>query len=349
MKKNIGLSAILLTALLALSGCGAGGRTQAPAPAPSADGGKAPFTLRVVQQTIFNDINIADELGFFADENIKIEYVGTLGQGVSEFQAVEQGDADVFAQGHPPQVAQARLAGSKVKVVAPGIIDTENYPHIRYLVKEDSPLTDFSQVAGKKVAIGSYSACTNGFIDYYLLGLGYAPGSVEYTNIATAGGAAELAALNGQIDVTTSHAPFGTIALAAGGLRQLATSWTLFENPASAYSVRGFAEDFIAKRPDVVQGFVNAMYRARLWTNARVEDDARAVIAESLGLELGDVQGFLYSEEKNINDGYIQHWVEISEKIGTWEAGAVKSTDIYTNEFVPKDAPESDKTLRWKG
>jgi len=341
------LASALIT-VWALAGCNAGGGESAAAGSSDIESGEdGLFTLRVTKQTIFNETNIADELGFFADEGIKIEYVGTLGQGVSEFQAVEQGDVDVFVMGHPPDVAKARLAGSNIKIVAPGIIDSEKYPHIRYLVKEDSPLTDFSQIIGKKIAVSSYSACTNGFINYYLLGIGHTPDEIEYITIKSDGGLAEQAALQGQIDITTSHAPYGTRALAAGGLRQLSTSWELFKNPASAYSCRGFSEDFIKAHPDVVQGFVNAMYRARLWVNANVDGDARLIIAKTLGLEVDDIQGFLYDDSKNMRPDYVEYWVNISEQIETWEKGAVNASDIYTNEFVPKEPPASDADLRW--
>jgi hypothetical protein len=34
---------------------------------------------------------------------------------------------------------------------------------------------------------------------------------------------------------------------------------------------------------------------------------------------------------------------------GLWNEGDITKDEIYTNEFVPKDAPESDKDLHWDG
>jgi sulfonate transport system substrate-binding protein len=292
------------------------------------------FPIRVVTQTGFNEINVADELGFFKDEGIKIEYTGVLGQGVTEFQLLEQGINDAFVGSHPPSVAQARLAGVKVKIVAPGMVDNPDFPHVRYLVQKDSPITSLDQIAGKKVAISATGPCLDGYLKYYMK-KNNIKGDVEWVTLSKPG-QEEQSLDQGLIEVTTSHPPYAGKELSSGNARQIATSWDILHSPGAGLSCRGFTEDFIAKHPDQVQGFVNAMYKARVWINSH-QDEAKKIVAKFLNLEPDDLSVFWYDEEKSINPEYINEWYGIAEDIGLWKHGDITQEEIYTNDFVPKD------------
>ena len=327
MKKNLKVLSILLggSLIFSLAGC------QKSEPAVADDG---LFTIKTITQTGFNEINVADELGFFKEEGINIEYTGVLGKGVTEFQLLEQGVNDAFTGSHPPTVAQARLAGLKVKIVAPGMVDNEKSPHVRYLVQENSPITSLDQIVDKKVAITSTAPCYDGYLTYYLQQKNI-KGKPEFVTLSTAG-QQEQSLAQGLVDVTTSHPPYAGKALAAGGVRQIATSWDILHSPGAGLSCRGFTEDFIKEHPDQVQGFVNALYKARVWINSN-QDEAINIVAKYLKLEPKDLSVFWYDEEKNINPEYINEWYNISETIGLWKKGDITQEELYTNEFVPKD------------
>ncbi|MDR2670828.1 MAG: ABC transporter substrate-binding protein, partial [Oscillospiraceae bacterium] len=245
--------------------------------AGGAAGDKAPFTLRVVTQTGFNELNVADELGFFREEGIELAYIGVLGKGITEYQLIEQGELDAFTTGHPPNIAQARLAGILTKAVAPGMVDNEEYPHVRYLVRADSPIRSLEEAVGKKVSISSVSACSDGYVKYYLKNKGLDPEQVEFVVLSTPG-QQEQSLAQGLVDITTSHPPFAGPVVASGEAREILNTWEIFQSPGAGLSTRGFSEAFIAEHPDVVQGFVNAMYRARLWINDHF-DEAKAIVA----------------------------------------------------------------------
>jgi sulfonate transport system substrate-binding protein len=326
---------------LALFGCAAGPAAAPAAPvapatptAPAGQAQKELFTVRVNTQTQFNEIDVADKLGFFEEEGVKIEYVGLLPQGVTVFQLIEQDEVDLFA-GHPPTIAQARLAGIKAKAVAPGMIDDPKYPHVQYLVQEDSPIKSLDEAIGHTVAISQTTfPCQDGYVKYYLKSRGFDPDQVEFVVIPQP--QQEQVMFQGLVDITTSHPPFGGVALATGGARELTNSWEIFKSPGAGLSVRGFSEKFIEEHPDVVQGVVNALYKARVWTNANMAE-AQAINAEYQGINPEDVSAFLYEGEKLINPAYINQWFEISETIGLWNKGDVLPEDIYTNAFVPED------------
>jgi len=318
-----------VTLMVILSAC----RSKSETTDVSADNDDL-FTIRVMTQTGFNELNVADELGYFKEEGIKISYIGTLGKGVTEYQLIEQGQLDAFTGGHPPNVAQARLAGVKVKAVAPGMVDNEDFPHVRYLVQDSSPLQSLEDITDEKISISGIGACNDGYIKYYLQSKGLPYDKIEWVTLST-GGQQEQSLVQGQIAVTTSHPPYAGKSLAAGGVREIGTSWDIFHSPGAGLSVRGFSEKFIEEHPEIVQGFVNAMYKARIWINTH-QEEAIEINAKYLKLEPKDLSVFWYDESKNITPDYIEQWFKIAEAIGLWKEGDIMPEEVYTNDFIPK-------------
>jgi len=336
------LTALLFTAAFAFAAsCGPSAEEA------TAEGEDELFHLRIINTTGFNEMCVADALGFYEDEGIVLEYVGALASGVTETQLLEQGAIDAFTTSHPPTTAQGRLAGVLAKAVAPGMIDDPEYNHVRYLVRNDSDIQSLDDLAGKQVAVGSLSACSDGYVKYYLKTHGFNIEDTEFV-VVSGQGMLEQPLFQGLVDLTTSHPPFAGKALATGEVRQVGSSWEIFQSPGAGLSVRGFTEKFIEEHPDIVQGFVNANYRARLWINDHL-DEAQDINAAFLNIDKGDLSVFYYDPEKNITPSYIEQWFEIAEAIELWNHGDVNPEDVYTNEFVPNDAPESDKDLHWDG
>ncbi|MDR3277498.1 MAG: ABC transporter substrate-binding protein [Oscillospiraceae bacterium] len=319
--------------------------------APAADPEPIPeaelFELRAFTPTTFMEFTIADEMGFFRDAGIKIKYVGSQPTGITDLQLIEQGEIDVSYSGHPSVVAQSRLAGLKIKMIAPGMVDGPDNPHVTYLVKKDSPLQTLDDIVGKKVGYAGPGVCTDGYLKYYLNSKGLDSESVEFVTLPQ-GGQPELSVVEGLIDVTTSHTPYATLALETGDVRVLGKTWDIFASPAAGLGARSLPEWIIDEHPDVAQGFVDAMYRARLWCNANPAESAD-LMAAVLGLAPGSVLPLLQDENKNVVPEYIDLWIELAESVALWDAGAVDPADIYTNAFVPKDAPASDADLHWDG
>jgi ABC-type nitrate/sulfonate/bicarbonate transport system substrate-binding protein len=327
-----------------------------PPPPPAAAGAasdaapaKELFQLRAFDPAVdFVELSIADELGFFADEGLEIVYVGATPQGVSQYQLLEEGEIDIVYSGHPPSIAQARLAGLDVVIVAPGMVDGDWGPHVDYLVREDSPLQTLEDLKpGLKVAIAAIAPCIDGYVRYWAVQHGWDPDEIEWVTLPGSG-QMEQAVLDGSIDVTTSHTPNSKIALSKGGYRSLGTTWDIFKSPAAGLAVRTVHQSLIDEHPDAVQGFVNAMYRARKWANANREQ-AENLVAAVFGLNPGDVMANPEDENKNIDPAYLDLWWEIAEAIGLWEPGDIAPEETYTNQFVPNDIPESDLTLQWDG
>ncbi|MDR1204159.1 MAG: ABC transporter substrate-binding protein [Peptococcaceae bacterium] len=348
--------ALLTAAATSCSGTNAAPSTSAGATQPGATSGSAApadapkelFPLKAVTPPAgYGELLIADALNFFEEEGIDIVYIGTLGQGITDLQMIEQGECDVSYNGHPASVAQARLQGFKITMVAPGMVDDPDNPHVTYLVDKDSDLYAIDDLVGKKVGVTGTAACIDGYIKYYLNNKGLDSSSIEFVTLPQTW-QMEQAVLQGLIDATTSHSTTASIAKTTDDYRVIGSSWTIFESPAAGLGARCLADRIIEEHPEVVQGFVNAMYRARLWINGHLEE-AREIGAAYAGLEPEDLVGNVECPEKNIDNDWIKLWFDISEDIGLWEPGDILTTDIYTNQFIPRDAPESDKTLKWDG
>ena len=335
------LTTLLITVLTAAC-------SSVPPGAPGTDSENSGglFTIRVASPSSFNEIYVADAMGFARDEGIQLDFTGSLAKGVTEYQLIEQGINDAFVGGHPPNVAQARLAGIMVKCVAPGMIDDPEYPHVSYLVKPDSPYRSLSETVGKKVAISSISGCTNGYVQYFLKNQGLDYNNVEFIVIPDPEGLLSLQ--QGLVDFIAAHPPYAGKAIAEGTAREVFNSWDIFQSPGAGLSVRGFSEGFIAEHPDVVQGFVNMMYRTRVWTNSHLED-AKKINAQYLDLEPSDVSSFYYDSQKQVSEEYVEKWFEISEEIGLWGKGEINPEDITDNQFTPEDPPAEDASLNWNG
>lgn len=337
--------------LLALAGCSSAGKTGSGSSAVGShklaqeDG---LYVLRAFTTTGFQEFQLADELGFFKDAGIKIKYVGALPSGTTDLQLIQQGQADVSYSGHPATVAQARLSGVQVTMVAPGMVDDPKHPHVTYLVKKgNSKINSLKDIGGAKIGISASGVCTDGYLKYYAQKNSINPKSLSFITMPT-GGQPEQAVLQGLIDVTDSHTPYAGIAEDTGKYSIIGTTWDIFQTPAAGLGARTLPDWIIRNYPQVAQGFSDAMYRARLWSNANLTE-AGNLVAAVLKLKPGDVRPTVQDSQKNITPSYIELWFNIAEEISLWKHGDIKETDIYTNAFVPKDAPVSDKTLSWSG
>jgi ABC-type nitrate/sulfonate/bicarbonate transport system substrate-binding protein len=324
-------------AALVTAGCGSKS-TQTAAASGEGRNAEGLFVLRAVNPLNANETPVGHVLGFFREEGIQIEFIGATEKGVTDFQLLDMGQIDFAASGHPPELARARLAGSKIIAVASGMVDNPDIPHVRYLVREDSPIKTLDDIVGKKAALKSIGTCQNGYLQYYLKSRGLDPEGVEFIVFGSPG-LAEQSIVLGSTDIAAGHPPYAEKVFAAGGVRQVATSWDIFQSPGAGVSVRSVREDLIENHPDVVQGLVNALYKTRTWMNAHPEE-TKDVLAEWIGLEKGDLSTFWYDPNKNIDPSYIEKWFEISEDLDLWKHGEIYPEDIYTNQFVPKDIDE---------
>lgn len=214
---------------------------------------------------------VAEALGYFEDEGLKVDIVVT-GDSTSIVQGIDSGSLDIGST--PPEpIWQAMTKGSDLQLV---------YNYIRkqtgsLAVLEDSPITSLDDFEG--AVIGQYSLGTSNMLlsEGILASAGLEP-DVDYTHLAVGTGAAALQALKtGQVDALslwdTEYAAFeaqGT------PLRYFTT-----DEVASLFSTTYFSSaDFVADSPEVVEGFGRAMAKATLFTATNPEAALRIMYDE---------------------------------------------------------------------
>jgi ABC-type nitrate/sulfonate/bicarbonate transport system substrate-binding protein len=293
------------------------------------------FVIRTQMQTVHNEIQIAELKGFFEEEGIKIEYVATV-EGLSALQMLEQGLIDTQTNTHPNRAAQARIAGMKVRCAVPGMIDHPEYPHVRYFANADGNVKTLADIYNKKIAIQNYNSCYDGYLRTWLKEHKLPYDDVEWVTLPK-GGQAEQALIEGLIDLTTTHPPFGGI-VARAGAKQIATTWDIFKSPAAGLAVHIFHEDFMNAHPEEMKAFSRALYKARKWNNENMPEAIR-LVGGALGLDVSTLStewdGRWYSEEPGFLKEDIDLWFQICEDLGYWNKGDVQPEDIYTNEYAP--------------
>ncbi len=307
-------------------------------------GAKKLFPVRIQSQTGFNEFFIAEELGYFKEEGIQIRYIGILRPG-TELATVVSDNNDVFMN-HPNSVALAVLAGAKIKIVSPGMVDDPRYPHMIYLIRKAGAIRSAEDIRGSKrkvkVAVSSFNSCTDLLFLEWLSQVKIPAAKAEF--IVMPDKEQEQALEQGLVDVITLHPAYYQRALNNPKLAELFNTWQVTKNPGGGASIRGFSEKFIRAHPEVVRGFVRALARSRKWINAN-QAQSIAIVSRRLGLKPEDVTVFWYDENDYIEESYMQIWFDMMIRHGQLQKGRLKPSDIYTNDYNPYYTKQREATI----
>jgi len=293
------------------------------------------FVIRIATPSGYSEDQIADSLGYWKDEKLKVEYVGVLSPGTA-VPAALSGKVDVIG-GHPNTLIKARLAGAKITAVVNGMVDDEKNPHIVYHVTKRSGLhtpESFLALANTRkirVAVSARNGCSDWYFDEWLLGHGVREDQIDWQIMPAK---QQLEALSkGLVDVVTTHPPFINAADADPNFHRVLSSFDILHNPAAGASVRGFTDKFIKENPEAVAGFVRAYTRAHEWSNAH-PDLARALFGKLFNLPPDQVSIFSFNPRRWIDDSDINVWLarQIAHKDIKPDT-KFKASDIYTNEY----------------
>jgi len=254
-------AAVITASLLAVSLAGCAG-TPDEQGADAATTTEIRFGLPTAMGANNSPMAVAEALGYFADEGLKVEIVVT-GDSTSIVQGIDAGSLDIGST--PPEpIWQAITKGSDLQLV---------YNYIRkqtgsLAVLADSPITEMEDFEG--AIVGQYSLGTsNMLLSEGILASGGLEVDIDYTHLAVGTGAAALQALTtGQVDALslwdTEYAAFeaqGT------ELRYFTT-----DEVASLFSTTYFASDeYATEHGAAIEGFGRAIAKATLFTATNPE------------------------------------------------------------------------------
>lgn len=331
MNKNLSLIVGLIAIVLVIGGIyGLSGNGKNPEK-PSNEA-QRPVVRIPTPDLGMSVINIvAEKKGFFEQEGVTVEKVGALTTPVA-LTALAAGEIDVLGF-HPDMVIERRLSGLDFKIIVGASDATKEYPHMSFVVLENSTIQTAKDLKGKK--IGMSVIMSEGCI-YYSLSEYLKTGGLTINDVeqVTMPDMQQFQGLQqGLIDVATFHAPYSGKPIYTGGRRL----FTDFDTINGAEGGIAATEKFIRNNPESVKRYVSAIVKAEDWTNAHL-DEADKIIAEELELDPSTARYMdrrVWIDHGLMTDEIVQKWMNIMIKYGNLKEGEIKISDVYTNEFNP--------------
>lgn len=280
---------------------------------------------------------LAEELGYLKEKEIKLERAGTSFSGPESIIALDSGSVDL-ATVATVGVINAVKGGSKLISLFTNLgINKE--VHSNFYVLENSSILNAKDLVGKKIAINTLGAHFDYVIREYLKQNGLSIKDVQI--IVVPDTSLEQVLKQRQVDVigVGSWNPFvdGKIK-EEGGVRIIFTDYEALGD--IAIGNIGMNKDFVSKNPKKIKDFVDANARAIDWAREHPEEakELAAKILKDKGVkpELAKYwKGFGAREHGLIVDYDVQFWIDALVKEGKLKEGQFKPSDIYTNEYNP--------------
>ncbi|MDF2873898.1 MAG: hypothetical protein K0R22_581 [Sporomusa sp.] len=272
---------------------------------------------------------VGEELGFFEEQGIKLNYAGLVPSG-QLVASVVAGKIDVGGA-HVNRTIAGISAGAKIKAVVAQSETTEEIPHHTYITRKNSPIKGPQDLVGKKVGITAYGGC-NEYIPYgYMRTGGIKDPRGKIDIIIMPETMMEQALRQGDVDV----AGFNRL---PAELRVNPEFDYLFSDYEPWGTVAGatplyFTEKFIKEKPDVVKRFVTAMAKTINWQNDH-KQEAAELTAKRANIDPSKVKIRYFAPDGIMTDETVQVWIDLLTEFGEIKPG-IKPGQIYTNEFNP--------------
>ena len=315
-----GLLAAVLAVTALTTGCSKGAASASTESGGGTSSAKGPTVIRL-PNTLSDLALIADKKGFFAEENVKIEWTGQQAHGPANIVSIVAGQNDAGVS-IDTAIFDAVAKGGKLKLVA----STQNSPIITWLVLDKSSVKTPEDLLGKKVA-GQSSTITWYPLVKYLSDKGRDYNDIEFVTVPMP--QQEQALRSGQVAAIATGEPFTSQILKNGGVRKLIDDYQVIGiNKIGGWA---FSQKFIDENPDAVRGFTKALQKTVAWAT---ENDANFQEAVAIDKAAG---GYSFSKDWDptlaIDEQDVAKWAELLKKYGDPKAGGVDLSSVYTNEF----------------
>lgn len=270
---------------------------------------------------------IAEEKGYFIEEGVQVEthQIASSNQLVD---GVVSGNLDAFIESSAVPVFAVELQSpGKLKVFAVSSI-TNQAPFDALLVKDDSPIKELKDLAGRKIGVFPGSTATS-LLKKFLIEKGVDVSGVIFLPIPPQNHLAAL--LEGAVDVVHTYEPTTAIGLTRGGVRQFYGSVyaeMLDQNPQGVAVV---ATRFLQDNPETAKRVIRSLERGMVFMREH-EAEARQIMAKRLTLqpEVSNRSVFLYMLPHNeINSTIFQKYADMLSEIGELKDSIKVDTILY--------------------
>ena len=199
----------------------------------------------------FTPIFVAEELGYYKDENLEVEATTYRGGGPAQ-EAMAAGAADILTNS-PMGAALAISKGIKQKVVAAGGTVTPHGWHI--IVRKDSGITSMKDLDGKLIGVTGKGSSTD-----FLALWAAKDAEIEVKTIPLGGNGLLPAIKNDQVQAIVLWPTFSFTALEDPELMDLVDLGEVMP-PVVPDSIVA-TQELIDERPDVLRRYLKALMRA---------------------------------------------------------------------------------------
>jgi NitT/TauT family transport system substrate-binding protein len=252
------LGAFLLLTTMLLIGCG---------------GEQEPTTLKMAVLPILDNLPmyVADEQGYFADENLTVEFI-PVNSAAERDQVIQAGRADgmineilstLFYNKDKPEITIVRYAR----------VATPDYPQFRILASADSGITSVQDIIGQDIGIS-----VGTIIEYTTDRLLQAEGlSSEDINTVSVPGIPDRMALLNSSELPAANLPDPLASLAMQGGATVVIDDSSY--PEYGHSVISFRNEVVEENPEAIKRFLAAVEKAVADINAD-KDQFSGLLAE---------------------------------------------------------------------
>jgi ABC-type nitrate/sulfonate/bicarbonate transport system substrate-binding protein len=271
---------------------------------------------------------IAEELGYFEAEGVKPVFTGVIPAG-QHVAAVVAGTNDVGTL-HVNRTIVGIAGGAKIKAVVAQSETNKEFPHMEFVVMEDSNIRTAKDMIGKKVGVIAMGGC-NEFTPYAWLkkNTDIKDPHNQFNFVVVPVGNEETALRTGEVDVMGFHGhPINVFE--RGGVRVLFDDYDVWGNVGGATPFY-FREDFIEKNPEAVRRFVSAISKAGDWLNSH-QEEAKVLLAKRAGINPNQMVLTYRAPNGIIKEDSVQIWIDLLTEYGELTK-PIKASDVYTNEF----------------
>jgi len=279
---------------------------------------------------------VADRLGFFAEEGIKIVYTGET-QPALQVPSILRGNNDVGG-GHPNTLAVANSVGAKLVAVMQSIIEpTPSYdPKFRHMWWFVNPtkypnvkkFSDLKNVPGKlKFSTINKNICADFLANILAARYGIPRDKIEWVSMPDI--QATQALKQGLIDVGGVHPPFYKGMQDAKQIK-IADSSETGLGASAGLTFYWFTADYIKKHPREVAGFVRAIKRGQRWANSHPTEAAKWVEG-AIGIPV--TGNHYYADDATIVEKEIEPWLKYLEDDKIIPKGKVAISSLVTHQF----------------
>lgn len=277
------------------------------------------ITLATIRQKLFEKEGASAEMTIYRS-------------GAECFEALAAGAADIILD--PPALVAAGLRRGVASKMVAGAQDAYYGWHL--MVRQDSPIKEVAELAGKKVGITAAGSGSD------LLARWTAQDrKIEFTRTPVGGGGLVPNLRSRNLDAAVIYSPLSFQQMRANQARSLIDYGTAMPR----HCVAGWIvpDKMIEERPQIVQASVNALYGGLAWLRAN-RDPAIALIAENNEIP-GEIAAIEYDETilKLQTDGslsleQIRIALQLSELGGMTDLAPAEQTFVTRFKPVPTSA-----------